>query len=85
MSTIRQLTFAVSGPIGHADLALLAASGASLLDCDVSTVEPDAVTVNALARLQLAAQNYGCRVRLRNASSELAELIAFMGLDDVLR
>ena len=44
----------------------------------------DAVTVDALARLQLAAQRRGCRVRLRNASAELRELVAFMGLADVL-
>jgi len=44
----------------------------------------DAVTVDALARLQLAARGYGCRVRLRNASAELLDLVAFMGLEDVL-
>ena len=47
-------------------------------------VEPDAVTVDALARLQLAARRLGCQVRLRNASDELRELVAFMGLCDVL-
>ena len=26
----------------------------------------------------------GCRVRLRHASDDLVELVAFMGLDDVL-
>jgi hypothetical protein len=50
----------------------------------VSGVEPDAVTVDALARLQLAAQRHRCQVRLRDASSELLELVAFMGLRDVL-
>ena len=43
-------------------------------------VDADAVTVDALARLQLAARRHGCQVRLRNASSELLELVAFMGL-----
>jgi ABC-type transporter Mla MlaB component len=52
--------------------------------CDVSGVEPDAVTVDALARLQLAARRYGCQVRLRNGSRELLELVDFMGLTDVL-
>jgi hypothetical protein len=42
------------------------------------------VTVDALARLQLAARQHGCQVRLRHASSELFELVAFMGLRDVL-
>jgi hypothetical protein len=42
------------------------------------------VTVDALARLQLAAHRRGCKVRLRGASSELVELVTFMGLRDVL-
>ena len=50
----------------------------------MSGVEPDAVVVDALARLQLAARRTGCQVRLRNASRELLELVAFMGLCDVL-
>jgi ABC-type transporter Mla MlaB component len=52
--------------------------------CDVSGVEADAVTVDALARLQLAARRHGCRVQLRNASGGLVDLLAFMGLDAVL-
>jgi len=86
------IAFAVSGPIARADLpglcervcALLATSGAAIALCDVSGVEPDAVTADALARLQLAARRHGCQVRLRSASSELLELLAFMGLRDVL-
>jgi ABC-type transporter Mla MlaB component len=86
------LTFAVHGPIARADLpglcervcALMDRSAADVALCDVSGVEPDAVTVDALARLQLAARRYGCQVRLRHASSELLELVAFMGLTDVL-
>ena len=86
------VAFAVRGPIARADLPglcervcdLLATSGAGLAFCDVRGVEPDAVTVDALARLQLAARGYGCKVRLRHASDELTQLVAFMGLDDVL-
>jgi hypothetical protein len=86
------LAFAIAGPIARADLpglcdrvcALLARSGATVALCDVGGVEPDAVTVDALARLQLAARRHGCRVRLRNASPELVGLVAFMGLGDVL-
>jgi hypothetical protein len=52
---------------------------------DVRDVEPDAVTVDALARLQLAAKRLSCRLLLRNASPELLELVAFMGLAEVLR
>jgi ABC-type transporter Mla MlaB component len=88
----KPLSFAVRGPIGRGDLpglcdrvcALLGGGGASVALCDVRGVEPDAVTVDALARLQLAARRHGCRVRLRYASDELVELVDFMGLTDVL-
>jgi hypothetical protein len=56
----------------------------SLVDCDVAGLPPDAVTVDALARLQLVARRNGWVVRLCNASAELLELVALMGLDDVL-
>ena len=86
------VAFAVRGPIARADLpglcericSLLERSGAGVALCDVAGVEPDAVTVDALARLQLAARRHGCRVRLRQASPELLGLVAFMGLEDVL-
>lgn len=85
------IQFAIRGPIAKADLpglcdrvcALLARSGAGVALCDVSGVTPDAVTVDALARLQLAARRYGSTVHLRQASPELLELVAFMGLRDV--
>ena len=88
----RMLEFAVHGPIARSDLpglcarlcGLLAASDADVALCDVHDVRPDAVTVDALARLQLAARRHGCRVILRTASAELRELVAFMGLEDVL-
>ncbi len=86
------ITFAVWGPIARDDLpglcdrvcALLGTDRAEVAFCDVSGVEPDAVTVDALARLQLAARRSGCQVRLRDASDALLELVAFMGLGDVL-
>jgi hypothetical protein len=51
---------------------------------DVDGVEPNAVTVDALAQLQLAARRIGGRVVLRNASQELLELVTFMGLAGIL-
>jgi ABC-type transporter Mla MlaB component len=86
------ITFAIRGPIARADLPglcdrvceLLATAGEANVDCDVTGVPTDAVTVDALARLQLAAGRSGCRVRLRNASAELLDLLALMGLADVL-
>ncbi len=84
--------FAIWGPISAEDLAglcdrvcaLLQARGPGPVRCDVAGVAPDVVTVDALARLQLAAGRLGCRVRLQNASDELRELVTFMGLADVL-
>jgi ABC-type transporter Mla MlaB component len=87
------ITFAVWGPIARGDLpglsdrvcALITTSGAATAVCDVAgVVAVDAVTVDALARLQLAARRRNCSIELRNASDQLRELIAFMGLGDVL-
>jgi ABC-type transporter Mla MlaB component len=86
------IAFAIRGPIARTDLpvlcdrvcALLERSAAEVVLCDVRDVDPDAVTVDALARLQLAAGRHGCQVRLRHASDELLDLVAFMGLRDVL-
>jgi ABC-type transporter Mla MlaB component len=88
----RAFTFSIHGPIARSDLpglcarvcALLGESRASVIVCDVQGIAPDAVTVDALARLQLAAQRAECRVHLRNASKELLGLVALMGLTDVL-
>ncbi len=52
---------------------------------DVSPAAADVETLDALARLQLAARRAGLELRLRRAAPELAELIAFAGLDAVLR
>jgi ABC-type transporter Mla MlaB component len=86
------LAFGIYGPITRGDLpglcrrisALLEESGADVAQCEVTGVEPDAVAIDALARLQLTARRHRCQVRLRHASTELLELIAFMGLTDVL-
>ena len=86
------VAFTIRGPIARADLpglyervcAQLDTSGAGVAVCDVRGVEPNAVTVDALARLQLAAQRHRCQVRLCQASDELLQLVAFMGLSQVL-
>jgi ABC-type transporter Mla MlaB component len=91
-SAPQTIAFTIHGPITRADLpglcervcALLAGNDASIALCDVRGVDPDAATVDALARLQLAARRHGCQVRLRHASNELRELVTFMGLRDVL-
>ena len=45
---------------------------------------PDLGTVNALARLQLAAKRLGWTVRLRNPTVELSALLDFLGLSDAV-
>jgi hypothetical protein len=57
----------------------------SRIVCDVGAVKPDVHTIDALARLELAARRLGLEVLLRDASSDLQALIAFAGLRDVLR
>jgi class 3 adenylate cyclase len=59
-------------------------SAITVVFCDVRGFAADAVTVDALARLQLAARRRRCQVMLRGASNELRALVAFMGLRDVL-
>ena len=86
-----EVAFSIRGPIDRSDLeglcdrvcGLLGDVG-SIVACDVSGVEPDAVTVDALARFQLAAGRRGCVVRLRNASTGLLDLVGMMGLTNVL-
>lgn len=84
------VAFAIHGPIARADLPGLCARVRALLPdsgtvaCDVEGVEPDAVCVDALARLQLAAKRRGCRVVLCHASAELVGLVRLMGLANVL-
>ena len=92
MAAQAELAFSIRGPIARSDLpglcdrvcALLARSGSGVVHCDVRGIEPEAVTVDALARLQLAARRRGCRVRLVYASDELRELVELMGLTEVL-
>jgi hypothetical protein len=48
--------------------------------CDVSCAQPDAATVDELARMLLCAKRRGYSLRLCNASPQLLELIDFMGL-----
>ncbi len=83
----------VGGQLARGDLrhlcrrvgALLEGSDADVVVCDVGAlVDPDAVAVDALARLQLTARRSGRQVRLRHACSRLQELLLLMGLSDVL-
>lgn len=87
------LTLALQGPIARDDLpglcervdARLTELGeGAVVECDVQGAEPDAVTVDVLARLQLSARRHGAIVRLRGSTPELCSLVEFMGLSEVV-
>ena len=83
----------IRGPIARGDLPglsdraceVLCAPGPAFVQCDVTGVEPDAVTVDALARLELAAKRHGRGIVLVGASLPLMLLVRLMGLDEVLK
>jgi ABC-type transporter Mla MlaB component len=87
------LVFVVGGPITRAGIpelcervgAILEMNDAGRVVCDVGALTgADAVTVDALARLQLTARRLGRRIALRYAGDDLQSLLGFMGLSDVV-
>ena len=55
------------------------------IDCDVSALtHADELALDALVRLQLTARRLGRSLRLCNASPQLVDLLALLGLTDVL-
>jgi ABC-type transporter Mla MlaB component len=83
----------MSGPIAQEDVptlcerirVLLEGSDADLVICDVGVLdEPDAATVDVLARLQLTARRLGRQVRLLDACGELQDLLSLTGLSEVV-
>jgi len=89
----RSVSIAIHAPLRREDLpgliartcALLANGGSGELRCEVGGIFADGVAVDALARLALAARRSNCSVRLYGASPQLRALVAFAGLEDVLR
>jgi len=86
---IPQPTLVIGGPIESADVpalcervqTLLRGSGADAVSCDVAAlVHPDVGTVDAVARMQLAARQLGRDLHLHNVSDALQELLALVGL-----
>lgn len=83
----------IDSPIARGDIpalcervrVLLAGSDAEMIVCEVAALgDPDAVTVEAVARLQLTARQLRREVHLLHASDELRELLALTGLHDVV-
>jgi hypothetical protein len=58
--------------------------GEHALYVDATDFDPDALTLDMLARFALSARRCGYRIVLRHASAELAELIELAGLSEVL-
>ena len=91
-AALRTITVTLGGPSSSDELAalrdrivaLVVREGAEVALCDVSGLRADAVGVEALGLLQLAARRGGWQLRLLNPSRELLELIAFMGLSGSL-
>jgi ABC-type transporter Mla MlaB component len=89
----KTIELGIAGPIKRVDIPCLCSHARRLLEsgdadrlvCDVGALaDPDAVTIEALARLQLTARRVGSQIGLRNASRELRELLDFAGLRGVV-
>jgi ABC-type transporter Mla MlaB component len=87
------LDVVICGRVTRTDIAalcerarvLLEASDADLVAVDLGvTVDADAATVDALARLHLTARRLGKRIRFRHACRGVRELVDLMGLGVVL-
>jgi anti-anti-sigma regulatory factor len=87
------LEIGVGGALARAEIPalceqahrVLASGNADRLICDVGAVAlPDAVTIDALARLQLTARRLGRDIGLCHASGELRELLDLAGLSEVI-
>ena len=92
MSPSPHPVWVIAGPLASGDAArlcehlrgVLASTCATVVVCDIGGLEADIATVNALARLQLTARRLGRRIELRGSTPELAQLLGFVGLADVL-
>ena len=90
----RMLLLAFEGSFSRDDVAWVCSNVASNFStqgtpheivCDVCRLtHPDAVVVDGLARLQLAARRSGSRVVLRGASQHLQSLLAMSGLSEAV-
>jgi NAD(P)-dependent dehydrogenase (short-subunit alcohol dehydrogenase family) len=64
--------------------ALAQGGDVEVVACDVSALAAEVAAVDALARLALVARRLGCPLKVRRASPELQDLVAFCGLSDAL-
>lgn len=86
------LLFALHDPLRRSDVPdlyerachELADGRHRLLEVDVGSVPADAVAVDAICHLALAARRHGCQVRLRGAADSLWQLLELSGLGEVV-
>lgn len=92
-ATMSSVALRLRAPLTRADLPGLCArvrgvvccSCGETIVCDVGELaDADAVTVDALARIAVIARRHGRQLAVRGASPALCELVALMGLADVL-
>jgi ABC-type transporter Mla MlaB component len=85
------IVLVISGPVAGDEVlslcervrGLLERSGADLVICDVGALDdPDADTVDLVARLQLTARRLGRSVRLMDACGELQDMLELTGLSE---
>jgi anti-anti-sigma regulatory factor len=83
----------IEGPLSPGDIPVLcrcllgslAGIKADIIVCDLSELGcADLVAIDALANLQLVARRRGSRLCLFNPSADLLELLALLGMCDVL-
>ena len=78
MPVLRVYTYVTRLPASNAR------RGRRVVRCDISKLRADAVTVQKLARLRLAARRAGYTLVFVNARPELLDLMGFLGLEKVL-
>ena len=92
METNERPRLVFGGPIVRDDIPALCERVQLVECCDADPVlcdvggldDPDVLTIDALARLQLTALRRGRRLGFRDACRELRELVEFLGLGNVL-
>jgi anti-anti-sigma factor len=71
--------------LGREVRALLEERDARQIVCDVGAVfRSDVAVVDVLCRMRLAARRRGCQLQVRDASTELLDLLSLVGLSDVI-
>jgi STAS domain len=83
-SSVLRAGASIDAPALAAQLSVLVRTGVTSVVCEVDTLVADAAAVDGLARLRLAARRLGCELRVRRASAELRQLLAFVGLAEVV-